>query len=140
MSSVLAAANPVESRWNPKKTIIENIQLPHTLLSRFDLIFLVLDPRSKEYDQRLARHLISLYHNKHDESMEDSVHKIDQTLLRDYIGYCRSNINPVLGDAARAKLVRLYVNMRQASVPGSISAYPRQLESLIRLAEAHEKW
>jgi len=138
-SSVLAAANPIESSWNPKKTIIENIQLPHTLLSRFDLIFLVLDPRSKEYDQRLARHLISLYHNKHDDSMEDSVHKIDQSLLRDYIGYCRSNINPVLSDKARAKLVQLYVEMRQSSVPGSISAYPRQLESMIRLAEAHAK-
>ena len=48
-SSVLAAANPIESRWNAKKTIIENIQLPHTLMSRFDLIFLVLDPRSKDY-------------------------------------------------------------------------------------------
>ena len=89
------------------------------------------------HDQRLARHLISLYHNKHEDSMEDCVHKIDQSLLRDYIGYVRSNVNPVLSDSARAKLIQLYVKMRQSSVPGSISAYPRQLESMIRLAEAH---
>ena len=44
-TSVLAAANPVESAWNSNKTIVENIQLPHTLMSRFDLIFLVLDPK-----------------------------------------------------------------------------------------------
>lgn len=44
-TSVLAAANPVESQWNKNKTIIENIELPHTLLSRFDLIFLILDPQ-----------------------------------------------------------------------------------------------
>lgn len=69
--------------------------------------------------------------------MEDCVHKIDQSLLRDYIGYVRSNVNPVLSDPARAKLIQLYVKMRQSSVPGSISAYPRQLESMIRLAEAH---
>ena len=44
-TSVLAAANPVDSQWNKNKTIIENLQLPHTLLSRFDLIFLILDPQ-----------------------------------------------------------------------------------------------
>ena len=46
-TSILAAANPVESQWNSKKTIVENIQLPHTLLSRFDLIFLILDPQDE---------------------------------------------------------------------------------------------
>ena len=44
-TSVLAAANPCESQWNPRKTIVENIMLPHTLMSRFDLIFLMLDPQ-----------------------------------------------------------------------------------------------
>ena len=53
-ASVLAAANPVESQWNRNKTIIENIQLPHTLLSRFDLIFLMLDPQEEGHDQRLG--------------------------------------------------------------------------------------
>ena len=47
-TSVLAAANPVDSQWNKNKTIIENLQLPHTLLSRFDLIFLILDPQVGE--------------------------------------------------------------------------------------------
>ena len=46
-TSILAAANPIESQWNSKKTIVENIQLPHTLLSRFDLIFLILDPQDE---------------------------------------------------------------------------------------------
>ena len=44
-SSVLAAANPCGSQWDSKKTIVENIMLPHTLMSRFDLIFLMLDPQ-----------------------------------------------------------------------------------------------
>ena len=60
-TSILAAANPVESQWNQKKTIVENVHLPHTLLSRFDLIFLLLDPQNDTYDRRLARHMISLY-------------------------------------------------------------------------------
>ena len=61
-TSVLAAANPIESAWNPKKTIVENIQLPHTLMSRFDLIFLMLDQQDELYDKRLGRHLVSLYY------------------------------------------------------------------------------
>lgn len=60
-TSILAAANPIESKWNKNKTIIENIHLPHTLMSRFDLIFLILDPQNELYDKRLARHLVSLY-------------------------------------------------------------------------------
>jgi len=65
---VLAAANPCESQWNANKTIIENIQLPHTLMSRFDLIFLILDPKCKDYDERLARHLIAMYHNQEEKN------------------------------------------------------------------------
>lgn len=59
-TSILAAANPVDSQWNKQKNIVENVHLPPTLLSRFDLIFLVLDPQDEEYDRRLARHLVKL--------------------------------------------------------------------------------
>jgi DNA replicative helicase MCM subunit Mcm2 (Cdc46/Mcm family) len=40
-TSILASANPVESRYNPRRSVVENIKLPPTLLSRFDLIYLV---------------------------------------------------------------------------------------------------
>ncbi|NWW22609.1 MCM4 factor, partial [Falcunculus frontatus] len=136
-TSVLAAANPIESQWNPKKTTIENIQLPHTLLSRFDLIFLMLDPRDEAYDRRLARHLVSLYYQS-EEKMEEEY--LDMAVLRDYIAYARSYVNPRLGEEASQALIEAYVDMRKiGSGRGMISAYPRQLESLIRLAEAHAK-
>ncbi len=70
-TSILAGANPIESQWNKDKTIIENIQLPHTLLSRFDLIFLMLDPQDELYDKRLARHLVSLYYCAEEEAESD---------------------------------------------------------------------
>lgn len=67
-TSILAAANPAESQWNKRKNIIDNVQLPHTLLSRFDLIFLVLDPQDELFDKRLASHLVSLYYvTRHEE-------------------------------------------------------------------------
>ncbi|KAM6349614.1 MCM4 factor, partial [Podargus strigoides] len=136
-TSILAAANPIESQWNPKKTTIENIQLPHTLLSRFDLIFLMLDPRDEAYDRRLARHLVSLYYQS-EEKMEEEY--MDMAVLRDYIAYARCYINPRLSEEASQALIEAYVDMRKiGSGRGMVSAYPRQLESLIRLAEAHAK-
>jgi DNA replication licensing factor MCM4 len=59
-TSILASANPVESRYNPRLSVVENIQLPPTLLSRFDLIYLVLDQPSKATDTRLAKHIVRL--------------------------------------------------------------------------------
>ncbi|TFK11355.1 cyclic nucleotide-gated cation channel beta-3 [Platysternon megacephalum] len=136
-TSVLAAANPIESQWNPKKTTIENIQLPHTLLSRFDLIFLMLDPRDEAYDRRLAHHLVALYYQSEEQVEEEYM---DMAVLRDYVAYARSYVNPRLSEEASQALIEAYVDMRKiGSGRGMVSAYPRQLESLIRLAEAHAK-
>ncbi|XP_054277531.1 DNA replication licensing factor MCM4 [Macrosteles quadrilineatus] len=136
-TSILAAANPVESQWNKNKTIIENIQLPHTLMSRFDLIFLMLDPQNEQFDRRLARHLVSLYYKSQDEEKDEFM---DMSLLRDYIAYAKEHIQPKLSEEASQRLVQCYVDMRKVgSGRGQVSAYPRQLESLIRLAEAHAK-
>lgn len=137
-TSILAAANPSESQWNKNKTIIENVQLPHTLLSRFDLIFLILDPQNELFDKRLAKHLVSLYYKNKDSDDDDEI--LDMSIVRDYLAYAKENINPKLSEEASQKLIQAYVDMRKVgSGRGQISAYPRQLESLIRLAEAHAK-
>ncbi|KER24841.1 hypothetical protein T265_07572 [Opisthorchis viverrini] len=166
-TSILAAANPVGSKWDPSKTIIDNIQLPHTLLSRFDLIFLILDPQDEVFDARLARHLVGLYYRgsstgttdvttsttrSHrgarqaiapmevvdDESNDPA--NIDIDFLKDYISYAKTNYQPKMSEEAGEYLVREYVEMRKlGSGRGQISAYPRQLESLVRLAEAHAR-
>ncbi|XP_063694403.1 DNA replication licensing factor mcm4-A-like [Bolinopsis microptera] len=136
-ASVLAAANPCDSRWNAKLTIVENIKLPHTLLSRFDLIFLMLDPQDESFDRRLATHLVSLYYRNGAKTKAES---IDSEVLRDYIAYARTFINPRLSDEAGQKLIQTYVQMRKVGMGrGSVTAYPRQLESLIRLSEAHAR-
>lgn len=136
-TSILAAANPVESQWNKNKTITENIQLPHTLLSRFDLIFLMLDPQDEMYDRRLASHLVSLYFKSEEEEQEDHM---DMSILKDYINYAKRYINPRISEEAGQAFVEAYVMMRKVgSGRGQVSAYPRQLESLIRLSEAHAR-
>ncbi|XP_033755282.1 DNA replication licensing factor mcm4-A-like isoform X2 [Pecten maximus] len=136
-TSILAAANPVESQWNKNRTITENIQLPHTLLSRFDLIFLILDPQDEVFDRRLASHLVSLYFRSEKEEAEEH---LDMSILKDYLTYTKNYIQPKIGEESGQTLIQAYVDMRKVgSGRGQISAYPRQLESLIRLSEAHAK-
>lgn len=63
-TSVLAAANPVGSRYNPRMSIVDNILLPASLLSRFDLIYMLLDRADEENDKKLARHLVSMFYEQ----------------------------------------------------------------------------
>ena len=60
-TSILASANPIGSKYNPNLPIPQNIDLPPTLLSRFDLVYLVLDKIDEVADRRLATHLVGMY-------------------------------------------------------------------------------
>lgn len=73
---------------------------------RFDLIFLMLDPQDEAYDRRLAHHLVSLYYQS-EEQME--VEFLDMAVLRDYIAYARTNINPRLSEEASQALIEVNI-------------------------------
>jgi len=141
-TSILASANPSESRYNPNLSVVDNIKLPPTLLSRFDLIYLILDTPNADQDRKLAQHLVGLYYERPD-VLEPP---LDTELLRDYIDYARENIHPELSDEATRQLLESYLELRNP--PGinvgnngtrTISATPRQLESLVRTSEALAK-
>ena len=141
-TSILASANPVESRYNPSLSVVENIKLPPTLLSRFDLIYLILDAPNVESDRRLAQHLVGLYY----ETPNVVQPPLDQSLLRDYIAHARDSIHPELSDLATRELIKAYLDMRHTGSAShgnngsrTISATPRQLESLVRLSEGIAK-
>ncbi|MEM3831188.1 MAG: minichromosome maintenance protein MCM [Sulfolobales archaeon] len=137
-ASVLAAGNPKYGRYEDDRHITDNINLPVTILSRFDLIFVLKDKPSPEEDRRLASYIVEA-HSRYDEIKPS----IDPQLLKKYIAYARTHVKPVLSDEARKMLVDFFVEMRRAaaeskgSTPISITA--RQMESLIRLAEAHAR-
>jgi DNA replication licensing factor MCM4 len=138
-TSILASANPTESRYNPRLSVVENIQLSPTLLSRFDLIYLILDKPNADSDRRLAKHLVSLYFKAEDQA-PPSKRLADQSLLRDYIAYCRRFVHPTISDDAERELIEGYLEMRRmGSSAKTITATPRQLESLIRLSEARAR-
>ncbi|KAK3393214.1 cell division control protein 54 [Podospora didyma] len=143
-SSILASANPIGSRYNPDLSVPQNIDLPPTLLSRFDLVYLILDTVNEKTDQRLARHLLSMYLEDKPESAQSENDILPIEFLTTYISYARANIQPKISPEAGRELVDSYVEMRKLgqdvrSAEKRITATTRQLESMIRLAEAHAK-
>ncbi|UCG37394.1 MAG: minichromosome maintenance protein MCM [Candidatus Bathyarchaeota archaeon] len=136
-TAILAAANPSLGRYDAYKTVSENINLPITILSRFDLIFVLKDVPEKDLDEKMSTHILEL-HKTGSAPVETP---IQSDMLRKYISYAK-NIKPVLTDGALNRLKEFYLEMRAVTekVEGSpIAITARQLESLVRLAEARAR-
>lgn len=143
-TSILASANPIGSRYNPDLPVPQNIDLPPTLLSRFDLVYLILDRADEKTDRRMAKHLLSMYLEDKPQSARSANEILPVEFLTSYISYARANVHPVLSTEAGQALVEAYVEMRKLgqdvrAAEKRITATTRQLESMIRLAEAHAK-
>ncbi|TFY73018.1 hypothetical protein EWM64_g10994, partial [Hericium alpestre] len=141
-TSILAAANPVGSKYDVNMPITRNIDLPPTLISRFDLLYLVLDQVDETVDRKLAQHLVGLYLEDAPETGGTDVLPLDE--LAAYISYARANINPTITEEAGDELVKCYVQLRSVgedprASEKRITATTRQLESMVRLSEAHAR-
>jgi len=134
-TSILAAANPTLGRYDPYGSFTDNVNLPITILSRFDLIFVLRDEPEKERDRRIAEHIIGLQSR----STATAAPPIPPDILRKYIAYAK-RIKPELTPAA-AKLIKdFYLQMRSIyQQTSTVTITARQLESLIRLAEARAR-
>jgi len=135
-TAVLAAANPSLGRYEPNRTVAENVPLPVTILSRFDLIFVLRDVPNKESDAKMSQHILEI----HRRGVSPVEAQVDAELLRKYVGYAKG-IKPVLGTDASKALSDFYLAMRAASeTEGSpVAITARQLESLVRIAEARAR-
>lgn len=135
-TAVLAAANPSLGRYEPNRTVAENISLPVTILSRFDLIFVLRDVPNKDSDGRMSRHILEM----HRFGRTPAEPQVSPELLRKYISYAK-NVKPELSEEALNRLSEFYLAMRSASeTEGSpVAITARQLESLVRIAEARAR-
>lgn len=138
-TTILAAANPKLGRFDPYSPIASQIDLPATLINRFDLIFPMRDIPSKDRDEKIALHVLETVH-------KEEIYKTDVTpkFLRKYVAYSKQKIIPKLTKAAIDEIKNYYVKLRNSGKaddegikPIPISA--RQLEGLVRLAEASAK-
>ncbi len=153
-TSILAAANPKFSRFDQYQPFIEQINLPATLISRFDLFFMMRDVLDRTKDGQISEHIlrthrsgeiISQYKKKgkklRKEDMEEvekiATPVIDAETLRKYISYARQNVFPTLSKEAIEAISDFYLRLRDLGrKEGSYAATHRQLEGLVRLSEA----
>ncbi len=135
-TAILAAANPSLGRYEPHRTVAENISLPVTILSRFDLIFVLRDKPDKDLDSKMSKYILEI----HRRGRTPVQPPISSDLLRKYIRYAK-RIKPVLSNEALRRLKDFYMSMRSASeTEGSpVAITARQLESLVRTAEARAR-
>ncbi|CBZ55667.1 putative DNA replication licensing factor [Neospora caninum Liverpool] len=146
-TAILASANPVSSRYDRRRAVIENINLPPSLFSRFDLIYLLLDTADPRTDRLLAHRLCRSFGSRKTAETDDgSAAQADTKpplpagFLGLYIAYCRYRCAPRLTLEARDHLRDEYLRMRHRDVTSKHpTATIRQLESLIRISEALAK-
>jgi len=133
--SVLAGSNPKFFRFDPYRPIADQIDIPDTLLSRFDLKFVLKDVPDKERDEKLATHVLE---TRLTPSRVEPL--ISPEFLRKYIAYARRNCSPKMTREAIEKLKNFYIDMRSLyASEGTVAITLRQNEALIRLAEASAK-
>jgi len=156
-TTVLAAANPVGGRYNPYKSPVENIDLPASLLSRFDLLFLMLDTVDGEKDKNLAMHVCKT-HTRYSQTQDQKRDPEDQpttaddlydfkpfdaNFMRMYIRKART-LEPLIDDAIQKDIVNAYVSIRDEEKKGQLDnrksyTTPRTLLAILRLSQAHAR-
>eukprot|EP00903_Cladosiphon_okamuranus_P005362 g5356.t1 len=147
-TSVLAAANPIYGRYDDLKTAAENIDLMTTILSRFDLIFIVRDIRDEERDRSIAKHVMNVHINASGVNAGAQEGDIDIATMKKFVSYCRLKCAPRLSEVAATMLSSQYVSIREdvrrrtLDLGEDAQAVPitvRQLEALVRLSESLAK-
>ncbi|OTB06080.1 hypothetical protein M426DRAFT_9904 [Hypoxylon sp. CI-4A] len=145
-TSVLAAANPIFGRYDDMKTPGENIDFQTTILSRFDMIFIVKDEHTRDKDERIAKHVMGIHMGGR--GLEEQVEgEVPVEKMKRYISYCKSRCAPRLSPEAAEKLSSHFVSIRkqvhaselEANARSSIPITVRQLEAIVRITEALAK-
>ncbi len=146
-TSVLAAANPKFGRFDPHMSPLEQVDLPPTLMSRFDLHFLIKDVLDRKKDEEIASFILKK-HQLGEKSLQAGERLFDMEknnlggllsgeLIQKYISYARQKVYPVMTDDAMKAILEHYVNLRdEGRKEGKYFATHRQLEALVRLSEA----
>ncbi|AJQ15494.1 Mcm7p [Saccharomyces cerevisiae YJM1389] len=141
-TSILAAANPLYGRYNPRLSPLDNINLPAALLSRFDILFLMLDIPSRDDDEKLAEHVT--YVHMHNKQPDLDFTPVEPSKMREYIAYAKTK-RPVMSEAVNDYVVQAYIRLRQDSKREMDSKFsfgqatPRTLLGIIRLSQALAK-
>lgn len=136
--AVLAAANSVHGRWDDYKSDEENIDFMPTILSRFDMIFVIKDKHDYASDMEKARHVVGIHvGSEMSNSNGEENSELSLDFLKKYIAYCKSKVGPRISDKAGEILSKKYVEMRN----GGLTVAPNgvQTNGDLTAAQKHEK-
>nr|XP_017507480.2 DNA replication licensing factor MCM7 isoform X1 [Manis javanica] len=133
--SILAAANPAYGRYNPRRSLEQNIQLPAALLSRFDLLWLIQDRPDRDNDLRLAQHIT--YVHQHSRQPPAQFEPLNMKLMRRYIAMCQEK-QPMVPESLADYITAAYVEMRREAWASKDATYTsaRTLLAILRLSTA----
>ena len=146
-TAIIAAANPKYGRFNEYKTFVENTNMPPSLLSRFDLIFKVIDRPDPANDAQMAEFILNnamLVSEGDFENIDKdklNLAPISGDILKKYIKHARRNCFPVLSEEAKERIKDFYLELRGKydSDDAVVSILARNLDALVRLSEAYAK-
>lgn len=135
-TSILASANPIHGNYDLSQPLAKQIDLPTPIINRFDLIFILIDRPNSDFDSNAVKHIFQSYKSK-------PIPDISPELFKKYVTYCKK-LKPKLKDELEEMLANFYVNVRQSSSrqetkDKGIPVNLRNIEAIIRLAEAHAK-
>ncbi|CAK9250640.1 unnamed protein product [Sphagnum jensenii] len=138
-TTVFGVTNP-KGQYDPFQTLSVNTTLSAPLLSRFDIVLVLLDTKSPEWDKIVSSHILSEHTKSADLCGGNGVATIwTMAMLQSYIRYVRQNFNPVLTTEAERVISSYYQHQRRSASPNAARTTIRMLESLIRLAQAHAR-
>lgn len=136
-ASILAAANPIGGKYDPRRDLMANVNFSLPIMSRFDLFFVLMDPHDEDYDRQIATRILDMHLTFADpkENAKNMVYSFEE--IRLYLRFAR-RFHPKIPLESESVLVDEYVKLRR-NLKSSRKAWRitvRQLESLIRLSEA----
>ena len=155
--SVLAAANPIYGTYDHSQPVQRNINLPDSLLSRFDILFVVLDESNTWNDRIISSHVLAMHAcetslsctvrggdttaNISKTSSRERIDTVSKDFLKKFISYVKKRRVPELTIKAQRCLAEYYSNWRNSKSRAhhDIPVTARTLETMIRLSTAHAK-
>uniref|UniRef100_A0A1Y1K104 DNA helicase MCM8 n=1 Tax=Photinus pyralis TaxID=7054 RepID=A0A1Y1K104_PHOPY len=157
--SIFAAANPVGGHYNKAKTVAENLKISSPLISRFDLVFVLMDQSCKKYDQLVSEKVLGLHSKLKRPLLTQSITNatgktlqerlmatagdtdhLEHSLFRKYIAYAQRYVHPTIALEAKEILEQFYLELRKYRQENNCSPITvRQLESMMRLTKARAK-
>ncbi|BAF19072.1 probable DNA helicase MCM9 isoform X1 [Oryza sativa Japonica Group] len=137
-TTVFGATNP-KGQYDPNESLSVNTTLSGPLLSRFDIVLVLLDTKNKKWDKIVSSHILA--ENTEEKKGKTSDPEVMWTLsmLRRYIHYVKQHFKPVLTKEAERVISSYYQRQRQSGTRNAARTTVRMLESLIRLAQAHAR-